>query len=335
MNRHIPSLDGIRALSFLLVFVAHAGLDKYVPGGLGVTIFFFLSGFLITTLMRKEYAKSGTLNLKHFWARRALRILPPFYIVLAVATLATATAAAGPFLAQAFHFTNYWVINHGYDGMAQGTGVYWSLSVEEHFYILFPWIFLAMQRLNRQNQVGVIYAACALVLAWRCWLVLHGHVSTDRTYMGTDTRIDSILFGCALAIWNVDNRKFIERRWYFYTAAALVLLGFCLIVRSDVFRETLRYTLQGLALTVVFIAAVKFPRWLPMRVLNWKPVAFLGVLSYSLYLLHFAVIFAVQAAVPNVPALAQGLIAFAISLCCSYVIYIVIEKPCAKLRHNL
>jgi len=80
--RHIPSLDGLRAVSFLLVFVGHAGLDRFVPGGLGVTIFFFLSGFLITTLMRNEYERTGGVNLRHFWLRRALRILPPFYLVL-------------------------------------------------------------------------------------------------------------------------------------------------------------------------------------------------------------------------------------------------------------
>ena len=85
--RHIPSLDGIRGLSFLLVFVAHAGLDNYVPGGFGVTIFFFLSGFLITSLLRTEFEKHAAVSLRHFWLRRILRILPPFYLVLAAAVL--------------------------------------------------------------------------------------------------------------------------------------------------------------------------------------------------------------------------------------------------------
>src|ERR1700733_3673943 len=75
---HIPSLDGLRTLSFLIVFTAHAGLDRIVPGGFGVTVFFFLSGYLITTLMRVEAETSGHVSLKHFYLRRALRILPPF-----------------------------------------------------------------------------------------------------------------------------------------------------------------------------------------------------------------------------------------------------------------
>jgi peptidoglycan/LPS O-acetylase OafA/YrhL len=309
-----------------------------VPGGLGVTIFFFLSGFLITSLMRQEYAKSGTLNLKHFWARRALRILPPFYIVLIAATLLSTDPAAGPFLAQAFHFTNFWIINHGYQGMAQGTGVYWSLSVEEHFYILFPWIFITLQRLKPRDQALILYGACVAILAWRCVLVMHFHAITDRTYMGTDTRIDSIIFGCALAVWSspvIANRNLVEWRWVGYAFGALALLGLCLVVRSEVFRETLRYSLQGMALTVLFIVAIRFPKWAPIRVLNWKPVAFLGVISYSLYLLHFAVIFAVQAAVPRLPMIVKGVLAFGVSLGCSYIIYRMVEKPCARLRHKL
>jgi peptidoglycan/LPS O-acetylase OafA/YrhL len=84
---HIPSLDGIRALSFLLVFLSHAGLDNVVPGLFGVAVFFFLSGYLITTLMRLEIESTGTLSLRNFFLRRALRILPPFYLVVAVLIL--------------------------------------------------------------------------------------------------------------------------------------------------------------------------------------------------------------------------------------------------------
>jgi peptidoglycan/LPS O-acetylase OafA/YrhL len=84
---HIPSLDGLRAASFLLVFAAHAGLKDIIPGAFGVTVFFFLSGYLITTLMRGEVSRTGRVSLTSFYLRRALRILPPFYIVLVAATL--------------------------------------------------------------------------------------------------------------------------------------------------------------------------------------------------------------------------------------------------------
>src|ERR1051326_8050510 len=85
----IPSLDGIRALAVLLVFAAHAGLNERVPGNFGVTVFFFLSGYLITTLLRLEWERTGGISLKAFYLRRVLRILPPMYLVLAAASLLT------------------------------------------------------------------------------------------------------------------------------------------------------------------------------------------------------------------------------------------------------
>src|SRR4029077_21192748 len=147
---HIPSLDGLRALSFLIVFLAHAGLDRVVPGGFGVTVFFFLSGYLITTLMRIEAERTGKVSLKNFYLRRALRILPPFYIVFVAATIfgeigflrGDVRPRLLPVALQAMHLSNYWIAAKGWSGIATGTGVYWSLAVEEHFYLLFPAIFL-------------------------------------------------------------------------------------------------------------------------------------------------------------------------------------------------
>jgi peptidoglycan/LPS O-acetylase OafA/YrhL len=197
--------------------------------------------------MRGEFAKSGTLNLKHFWLRRIYRIWPPFYLVL-LATALTLRASGPPFYSQLLHVTNYWSIYHGVEGMPAGTGIYWSLAVEERFYLLFPWIFLAMQRMSANNQATLLYAMCAAVLAWRCWLVFGWHVSADRTYMATDTRIDSIIFGCALAVSNSpvrDKVQLVESRWlWIYVPTAAFLMGICLVVRNEAFRETLRYSLQ-------------------------------------------------------------------------------------------
>jgi peptidoglycan/LPS O-acetylase OafA/YrhL len=345
--RHIASLDGLRAISFLLVFAAHSGLEKFVPGGLGVTIFFFLSGFLITTLMRAEYEKNGAVNIRHFWLRRALRIWPPFYVVLIAASISTlvfeSSGAVSPaaVAAQALHYTNYWIIYHGYAGLPAGTGVYWSLAVEEHFYIVFPWIYVVLQKykMSCRNQALTLWAMCALVLLWRCVLVFAVGASEDRTYMASDTRVDSILFGCALAVWNnpvLDDVALRERRWkYAYVPVALLTIAVCVLVRNQAFRETLRYSLQGAALTGIFIAAIRFREWLPMRLLNLRPVAFIGVLSYTLYLLHYAVIAAVQWRFSYAhPALQAGL-AFSISMGLAWVMYVVIEKPCARLRRKL
>jgi peptidoglycan/LPS O-acetylase OafA/YrhL len=344
---HIASLDGFRALSVALVFLAHAGLDNVVPGGFGVTIFFFLSGYLITTLMRVENTRNGHVNLGHFWLRRVLRILPPFYVVLAGACLLTwwldgrGALAAAPTAAQALHVSNYWIIAHGYDGVPVGTGVYWSLAVEEHFYLAFPWLFIALQkgRLSQRSQAFVFLGLCALVLAWRLILVLYLHPSTDRTYMGTDTRIDSILFGCALAVWcnpALDAPVLDEKWWkWLLLPGALVVLALCVVIRNEAFRETLRYSLQGMALAPLMIAAIRFREWPLFRPLNWHPVAFLGVLSYSFYLVHFAVIYAVQRLTPALAPLVQGMLALALTLALAAVLYRFLERPCARLRRRL
>jgi peptidoglycan/LPS O-acetylase OafA/YrhL len=343
----IPSLDGLRAFSVLLVFLAHAGLEAYVPGGFGVTIFFFLSGFLITTLMRAEFEKTGRVHLGHFWLRRIFRILPAFYLVLLGAICLTwwlsppGTLSAKAIAAQAFYATNYWVINRGQTGMPMGTGVYWSLAVEEHFYLLFPWLYIAMTkaRLTPRSQALTLWGLCALVLLWRCILILALHVTdSDRTYMASDTRVDSILFGCALAVWRnpvLDPPVLGEKTWKFaLLPAALIVLIVCVGVRSPIFRETLRYSIQGAALTFVFIAAIRFKDWPLFRVLNHRLVAFLGVLSYSLYLIHFVVVSAIHLILPEGGYLLRGFLAIAVCLTISWAIYSFVERPFAGLRRR-
>lgn len=345
--RHIPSLDGLRALSFLLVFVSHIGFERYIPGGFGVTVFFFLSGYLITTLLRVEAEKNGTVNLSHFWLRRVLRILPPFYLVLAAALLLSAivdppgTLSPPAVWAQALQYTNYWVIAHGYEGQPSGTGVYWSLAVEEHFYLVFPWVYIALRKLqlSGRSQALVLWSLCGIVLLWRVVLVFAHHAPMERTYLATDTRLDSILFGCALAVWNnpvLDAASLRERRWkYVYVPLAALLLAFCIVMRGDGFRETLRYSLQGAALTVVFIAAIRYHRWGVFSWLNSRLMVFIGVLTYSLYLLHLAVIFGVERMLPGEGIVTQGIVAFVVNMSLAWLIFVTVEKPCGRLRRRL
>jgi peptidoglycan/LPS O-acetylase OafA/YrhL len=345
MTKTIPSLDGLRAVSFLIVFVAHAGLGAWVPGGFGVTIFFFLSGFLITTLMRLEYERLRSVNMKHFWLRRLLRIWPPFYLVLLTGVAAAlifqpGTLSAGAVRALLLHFTNYWTVWHGFDGQPDGTGVYWSLAIEEHFYLVFPWVYVAMQRarLTHRDQALLLWGLCALVLLWRVVLIFILHAPQPRTYLATDTRIDSILFGCALAVWNnpvIDPPTGRDATLkYYLLPAALLTLGACIVIRGDGFRETLRYSLQGAALTLVFVSAIRFQKWGAFRLLNWKPVMFLGTISYSLYLIHQTVLIKVQGLTyPH--RLPQAVLSLLIATGIAWGIYQLIEKPCAKLRRQL
>ena len=201
-------MDGIRAISFFLVFFAHAGLGATViPGGFGVTIFFLLSGFLITTLLRMEFERNRRIGLGSFYLRRVLRILPPLYVTLALAVVlwwigrGHGAFPVWGFASQVLQVSNYYQIYADQGVILPGTGVLWSLAVEEHFYLLFPLLYLWMcPRFSVRRQVLVLLALCAAALAWRCILHFHFHAGTIRTYYGTDTRFDSILFGCVFAI---------------------------------------------------------------------------------------------------------------------------------------
>ena len=176
----IPSLDGLRAASFLLVFLGHAGspfIPIAIPAGFGVTVFFFLSGYLITTLLRLEVEQRGAINFKHFYLRRLLRIWPPFYLVLVAASALTLKGALGGELelgsvgAQALHYSNYWLIERTAKGMAPGTVVYWSLAVEEHFYLVFPalYAFLIRARVTGKQQRALFFGLFSFrsSSAWR------------------------------------------------------------------------------------------------------------------------------------------------------------------------
>jgi peptidoglycan/LPS O-acetylase OafA/YrhL len=356
---HIPSLDGLRAVSFLFVFFAHSGLDlvpdgapgifarlsRLVPGGFGVTVFFFLSGFLITTLLRLEDRKTGSVSLKAFYLRRVLRILPPFYLTLAIATLLALVGfvpgsplALPPLRALALHYGNYWFAFHPSNGVPWGTPVYWSLAVEEHFYLLFPLLYLLTRRLGGRRQGVLFLALCGAILAWRCWLVFGAGAPEDRTYLCSDTRFDSILFGCALAVAMnpmVDPPAGGERLWKrVLLPAGIALLLFSFVFRAPWFRESFRYTLQGLGLWPLFVCAMRFPTWLPFRPLNQRHLAFVGVLSYSLYLCHHVAIYTARERLAGAPAPLQAAVALAASFAFAYVMYRLVERPFARLRRR-
>lgn len=343
---HIPSLDGLRAISFFIVFAAHAGMANVIPGGFGVTVFFFLSGFLITTLMRIEHQATGTVSVRQFYMRRALRILPPFYLILALACGLTLIGVLPGVLqprvalAQALHVSNYWFILFGSDGAPAGTVPYWSLAVEEHFYLVFPLMYLVLNRyFSHRAQARTFWMLCAAVCLWRCVLVLVFAVPEDRTYLATDTRFDSVLFGCALAMGlNPMLDRPIGRDWmwkWVLVPAALALLVFTFAYRAPWFRETIRYSLQGIALTPVFVGAIRFPEWLPFRVLNTKAVAFVGVLSFTLYLSHQIVLMGLHFWLPSLTPLPGSCVAFAIAFAVSLSIHRFVEKPCAEIRKRL
>jgi peptidoglycan/LPS O-acetylase OafA/YrhL len=343
---YIPSLDGIRAISFFLVFFSHAGLGGLVPGGFGVSIFFLLSGFLITTLLRMEFARYQQISLSKFYLRRALRILPPLYVALALAMVLCQIGkdqSAIPFmgtLAQALQVSNYYEIYASPGITMPGTSVLWSLAVEEHFYLIFPVLYVWMcSRFSVRRQACLLLALCAAALAWRCVLQFHFHSDFVRTYYATDTRFDSILFGCVFAVlanpvlhdplyeWFLRQMK-----WLFPLCIAALLGTF--LYRDESFRATLRYTVQALALIPLFIAAIRYQKTWPVVLLNLPFVRFLGVLSYSLYLCHFIFLENVERVWAANPVVI-GAVSLACAIGFATAVHYWIERPSTRVRKRL
>lgn len=299
---YIPSLDGIRAISVMIVLLAHGGLGHIVPGGLGVTVFFFLSGFLITTLLKQEYIRTGKIHFPKFYARRFLRLFPPLIIILTTAYVLVLLGVLDGghsihgYLHQVFYLANYHEIFNWQGAVPRGTGVLWSLAVEEHFYLIFPIVLFALLTSVKTNSriPAVLSGICVLVLLWRIALVEHYQVEEIRTYYGTDTRIDSILFGCILALTksplNQESSAGLSGKAWIYLVVALLALLSTLIIRDGFFRETFRYTVQGLALMPIFYYAIKSYQNPVFRFLNWNWMKRLGVYSYAIYLSHNIVI---------------------------------------------
>ncbi len=337
---HIPVLDGIRAVAVMIVFVALAGLDRIVPGGFGVTIFFFLSGYLITSLLRVEYHNTDKISLKDFYIRRILRIFPPLYITLGIVTILAAVGLFAEPIKRGWIYPEYiFVANYpsllGNPGKIPNMGTLWSLAVEEHFYLFFPLLFGLVIRNRTGKKVAFwLFSVCAVVLLWR-WFNTIRLPDFGRNYYTTDSRIDSILFGSILAMCGnpaLDgDRAYRPKAWHL--AAALALLLFCFVFRSNAFRESFRYSLQGIAFLPIFAwLLAPHDSWVH-RALAARPVRYMGLISYSFYLAHFAVLAALKDNT-NLSLPVVGVLGFGITFAYCSLLLKYVEKPATNLRHK-
>lgn len=344
---YIPSLDGIRAVAVVLVFLSHIHFTKLIPGGFGVTIFFALSGYLITTLLAREYDREGRIAFGAFYLRRLLRLSPPLLITLACTfALYFAGWTWGVFdpyvvLSQIFYYFNYYNLHGAGAGEANtiaGLDLLWSLSVEEHFYMIWPLMFLAIAR----KSIGIphVIALIILILIWRAIRVMSFGDSEWTIHTSTDTRFDMLLFGCLLALmnWRGMSAKIFPGGWakYAVIAAALGAILATLVIRDYDFRLTLRYTIQGIAIMPLFYYAVSDHKNLIFRPLNWAPIRWIGVYSYTIYLSHYVIM---QALIHNGIAadgtLALGLISAVLTLAYSAAMYRWVDVPCHHLRKRV
>ena len=285
------SLDGLRAIAVLIVMVSHAGLGRYIPGGFGVTIFFFLSGYLITSLLVVEYQRSGRIDFLGFFFRRAIRILPPMWIaILATVAIGQVFPFEGPIVLANIGYDLLFLTNYAqFDGNGSKIPIpLWSLDIEEHYYLAFPFIFaLLFKRDDPRAIAWFSLVGCIIVLAIR--IAISGSPeSSTIIYYSTHTRIDSILFGCLLATFNspqgVGRQVIGESVFPFIIGLGLILASF--VFRDPVFQETVRYSVQGVGLFLVFNYVLRTKGWVA-TLLSHKCFRPTADFSYFLYLIHY------------------------------------------------
>jgi peptidoglycan/LPS O-acetylase OafA/YrhL len=329
----------MRALAVAIVFVSHAGLGKLVPGGLGVSLFFFLSGYLITSLMRDEFQRTGNVNIRNFYLRRSLRILPSMWIAMAFALLLdfsgfiSAEVTGMGVVAQLAFLTNYadlWGGQHGVPGIPL-----WSLAVEEHFYLLFPLVYvLFLSRVSARKAALACVAACIAFLIFR---LIEFNITNDIKimYYRSHLRMDSILFGCILALWEnpiLDKGKFRPPTWIALLAALLLLID-TVVLRNPLLRETIRYSVQGICMVMVYSFILSRETLVNVILRSW-PMQIVGRYSYVIYLVHVPILMALQAHSGAMGMFGVGVLGAILTLLLAAIIHQVVEKPAARLRHH-
>ena len=339
----VPSLDGLRAGSILLVMCSHFISGKIFPGGLGVLVFFVISGFLITRLLLAEKKQTGAISLVRFYARRMLRLYPLIVLYVACAVVVGLLVGIdihpGEIMAALLYYANYYYDSIRMDvaDMRLPLQILWSLSVEEHFYIVFPSLLILLS-CDMRRLIPVVVAILVGALAWRLWMAhLHpDYLTTKFFYERSEMRMDALGSGVLLAACceTPRGRALLLRLTHpAFAVAAVMLVLACLVYRDLWFRETWRYTLLNTAVAILVAGVLFSDRYrLLSAVLNSPLVVTIGRLSYSLYIWHFGVYFILglfdMAPLPNI------VLAFTLSCIVAFLSYAFVEQPFVGLRHR-
>jgi peptidoglycan/LPS O-acetylase OafA/YrhL len=341
---HIPALDGIRGISAFLVFCAHAGLLPRQYGALGVAIFFVLSGFLITWLLLKENAATGTVSLKAFYIRRTLRIFPAFYVFwflcMATALLTGAAVNRAEVLSSFFYVGDYYnglkqILPAGPTGIM---GITWSLGVEEKFYLIWPWVFIRYRN-DLPKLLKLVAGGMCLVWAYRISICLLGISPVDYLRYAFESRVDNIMYGCLLAIV-VKTGRF-QKPLSRVTNAPLLPVLLAAALAGSVWLEdsagpTFHY-LGGMTIDAILITLLlaQFITLSGTRLWSWleaPPLRFAGRISYSVYLYHFTVIMQVRHLLGSSRWSVQLITAFCVTLALATLSYKLVERPFLRLK---
>ncbi|TNJ64918.1 acetyltransferase [Paenibacillus hemerocallicola] len=352
-RRYMPGLDGLRALSVLAVIAYHFNF-KWASGGLlGVGIFFVLSGYLITDQIVTQWKQNRRIDLRDFWIRRARRLLPAMFAMLAFVALWLALfdssrlqALQGDIISVALYFHNWWLIFHDVSyfesfGPPSPNGHLWSLAIEEQFYVIWPVILILLFRIVPQRgKIVLLLLAGAAVSALAMGLIYEPGMDPSRVYYGTDTRVFALLIGAALAIVCPSqrmnggiSRKF--RNLFDLAGGGGLIIIILMIGRTNEFGSFLYY--GGFVflsiISAIVIAVLAHPASRLARLMACKPLRWIGVRSYSLYIWHYPVIVLTGHSVEND---AWGsfliLIQLGISILLAALSWKYIEEP---IRHGL
>ncbi|MEO6002628.1 MAG: acyltransferase [Opitutus sp.] len=308
-HTYYPSLDGLRTVAVSIVLAAHGGVPYFRSGGVGVDLFFVLSGFLITTILTTEFREHGTINFRNFYARRFLRLAPALILtcaLVAIGMILLERRFPGTEIALALSYTANWALAL-YKFHLTWLNHCWSLSIEEQFYLIWPVIILALERSVKTNRtkMGVLIVGALAIAVYRASRV--GIYSDERINFGLDTRMDVLMTGASLAYFvqglNGVGLSETQSKWLGRFLAPVALAGVLAVIHVVTWYSPwmgwIGYVLVAAAAALVVADLVVGRHSLLARPLGLGFMVFVGRISYGLYLFHLPVFYMVEKLMPT------------------------------------